>query len=847
MASDNSGVYYACRCLNVRIITAQSDTTPPDHAHNPDYTPVFVKDDGISVTHPQVTVRLTSRGETIPGTSRCHRYTALSCLFCNLAIYRVHQVISLDVEGNESTLLPTEEWVEHEIMKSASGWIEVHKNSLVGEKFAQAHSSPTYSPLFSLILPPNSSSRPSSPKNDLDDSSASKTSSSETPLPSYLSDMRTLFLPPPFTSSHPIFVHLSAIATKQSQELRAAAEQRISDFVKAETAGIEVKEKELKSQVESLWKNFRQHLSTVQQDGNRPANLARSPTRVRDISSNGFTSPSQVSASVTIRSFVPQPISPAPLTTSSSLPRLSALSASLATTSFHHPREAQGEPSSVSEYNGSVGSSSSTLSTPRSGSSTLVHPAPRADATNVLQYKRNINDAINTQVSYRYLINLDEDMARYKRSQEEALKKQREAEMANRTQDAGPSHDHRPTSPNGDTRSGKFQPVDPQSSTAEGTANPESEETPSRGRDKGKRKVTFDVEPAVVTIQNKDDGKEEEAKGEASRDMIFPLEDLEETGKVEKSADEKHNTLPLLEQPVSRPSRTRTTRPQNSAALEAFSSLRPSSLPNPSHIRPMRSQPGVDSSSQVILTMPRPPTAPQSEPPRTASSPSLTSPNEHDAALLRLVAADTPSHRGAWTPESKAWQAFTRRQDSKDNLDLKNIPEEREGEEGEAPELEAIAAAARSLGKKARVIESDDDEDEVTESSSKLPIAGSLPVNIRRLTKVKEQLTLASYRSPAAIPEQPSVPPSPGGTGRALSSSAIRRAAYAERDRNRSMDPGALDFATEEDEDEEESEGEVEQANAETPDAGEKARKHALRILQARSELPGEGMWRSLA
>jgi hypothetical protein len=43
----------------------------------------------------------------------------------------VHQTISSDVVGGEATLLPTEEWVEHEVMKSASGWIEVHKQSIV--------------------------------------------------------------------------------------------------------------------------------------------------------------------------------------------------------------------------------------------------------------------------------------------------------------------------------------------------------------------------------------------------------------------------------------------------------------------------------------------------------------------------------------------------------------------------------------------------------------------------------------------------------------------------------------------------------------------------------------------
>jgi len=75
------------------------------------------------------------------------------------------------------------------------------------------------------------------------------------------------------------------------------------------------------------------------------------------------------------------------------------------------------------------------------------------------------------------------------------------------------------------------------------------------------------------------------------------------------------------------------------------------------------------------------------------------------------------------------------------------------------------------------------------------------------------------------------------------SSTALRKAVYAERDRTRSIDPGALDFAAE-DEDEE-SDDDV--SKSETAYAGEKGRKRALKILQAFSELPEPGMWRSLA
>jgi hypothetical protein len=85
----------------------------------------------------------------------------------------------------------------------------------------------------------------------------------------------------------------------------------------------------------------------------------------------------------------------------------------------------------------------------------------------------------------------------------------------------------------------------------------------------------------------------------------------------------------------------------------------------------------------------------------------------------------------------------------------------------------------------------------------------------------------------------------------AVSAAAMRRASYAERDRQRAMDPGALDFATEEDEEEGESSEDEVDASAGPGDVeaemGTRSRRRALRILQKRSEIPEEGMWRSLA
>lgn len=104
-------------------------------------------------------------------------------------------------------------------------------------------------------------------------------------------------------------------------------------------------------------------------------------------------------------------------------------------------------------------------------------------------------------------------------------------------------------------------------------------------------------------------------------------------------------------------------------------------------------------------------------------------------------------------------------------------------------------------------------------------------------------LTITSYQLQTSLPDRPSS--SSQTRSKNASSTALRKAAYAERDRFRSIDPGALDFAAEEDEEEEGlDDGDEDFAKL---DAGDRGRQQALRILQAQSEIPGPEMWRSLA
>src|ERR1700734_2664371 len=130
---------FACRCLNVRIRT-QSDMT--ESGNDSEYKSVYVADEGVTIVsepnisdsiiqtlicplfvqaHPQVTLRTRSGGVPVPNTERCTRYVTLSCLICQTIVYRVSQNMPMDIEGKEGPLLPTDDWAEQDILKSASG------------------------------------------------------------------------------------------------------------------------------------------------------------------------------------------------------------------------------------------------------------------------------------------------------------------------------------------------------------------------------------------------------------------------------------------------------------------------------------------------------------------------------------------------------------------------------------------------------------------------------------------------------------------------------------------------------------------------------------------------------
>lgn len=123
------------------------------------------------------------------------------------------------------------------------------------------------------------------------------------------------------------------------------------------------------------------------------------------------------------------------------------------------------------------------------------------------------------------------------------------------------------------------------------------------------------------------------------------------------------------------------------------------------------------------------------------------------------------------------------------------------------------------------------------------PISSSVPITIviRNQLPEPEPLNLSSYQPKTnAISNQTNgdLPSLPHGQ-KMPSSTSIRKAKYAERDRARAMDPGTLDFATIVEEDDEEE-------TLTNMISGERGRKLALKIIKARNELPEDGTWRSM-
>ncbi|KAF9486735.1 hypothetical protein BDN71DRAFT_1459170 [Pleurotus eryngii] len=637
----DNGRQFACKCLNMRI--REQSAAPPSPSEWPvdsNWERVYVGDKGINIAHPQLTSRVRSRGPVTNESSRSPQYISLMCLICKAYVYRINQNTPSEADKDAPNVAP-EGWIEQEVMRSLSGWIEVQKECLTGGSIHRAESTSDYSSLFSVVLP-SPTTLPPSPKAAAQHLTPITTPSPQLPK-EHLPERSPLFPPPPFAHPHPVFTHLSAVASTQVNKLRAEAEESIAEFIRNKVAELDHAESVLREQVGCLWKTYQIGSSELRQVADAP------PTPVRH--NSGKETSTHPQASTTIRDFVPSPVPPTRPMSATATKRISSLSASLVTSTFHHPR--------ALEDNKNKSILQSVVSNPPPAS-IFVASLQAVNGSNVLQFPRNTNDDINTAASYRFFLNLEEEMARKKQRQERTKNESKPLQLA-------PAVAAR-NKPSADLGGEAGKGV--------------TDET--HGQDKGKRKerkVTFDVQPAVVTIKTdvKAESEEEWARSRSGKDndsdMVFELEE----GSQASDSEESRPVLPLIEQPApSRSNRHRTARQANlrlGGLPKAFAGLRPASLPAPSSVRPpLRSyHQGVDSSSSQAAMLSPPPRVSK---PKAAPPPPEEPPTPREAEILSLLAADMPSHRGAWRRDGKAWKSFVNRMHANDKVD--DIPEEDE-------------------------------------------------------------------------------------------------------------------------------------------------------------------------
>lgn len=130
-------------------------------------------------------------------------------------------------------------------------------------------------------------------------------------------------------------------------------------------------------------------------------------------------------------------------------------------------------------------------------------------------------------------------------------------------------------------------------------------------------------------------------------ELIFELED----GISDLDSSDAAPTLPFIENAQVR--RRGRHRVANLGTLpESLSSLRPTSLPAYSVQQPNAAKEPATSVSNSV--------APRTQLQEAQSEyPGQLDPQEEE--ILKLVAANTPSHRSAWKRNSKAWQLFVSR------------------------------------------------------------------------------------------------------------------------------------------------------------------------------------------
>lgn len=352
-------------------------------------------------------------------------------------------------------------------------------------RFSQA-----YSPVFRVVLPTSHVSFPPPPPSLPTSRPPSPEPRQPDPPLKFLPTLSPLFPPPPFIPSHPTFDHLSAVAQQRSDQLRKNAEERLSRVVEACVSEIEKEEEELRRQVQLLWSAFREAESVLGQETN-----LQSPDKRSAAADSAVTDPlshtsqgSKRMSPVTVSDFVPVSTVRSPSPTHE--PHPSALSTSLAVSSFHHPKASGEERRSASPI-------ATALFSPLPASPTLVGSVNYRDPV-----RRDMNENKDIATSFKYVVDMEAERS-VRARQYQSLSDVKSPRVNKLT---GPN----PTVPDGAVE--HPEPM-PGPSTSKNKAPPEVLSSPSGS--KGKRKVTFDIKPVVPRGEGETQVDEEPGEGQA--------------------------------------------------------------------------------------------------------------------------------------------------------------------------------------------------------------------------------------------------------------------------------------------------------------------------------------------
>lgn len=361
-----------------------------------------------------------------------------------------------------------------------------------------SQTSEAYSPIFRVVLPTPSIPIPL-PLPPPPSLSTSRTPSPEPRNPdrplNVLPPLSPLFPPPPFVPSHPTFDHLSALALQRSDELRKNAEKQLSQIVQARVAEVQKEEEELRRQVQLLWAAFREAEAVLTQD-TKSQSLGQGPTASDSAITASLFQASQESkrvSPVAISDF--NPVSTVRTPSPTHDPNPSALSTSLAASSFHHPKAS-------SEGRRSTSPIAGTLSSPLPTSPTLVGSVNYRDPI-----RRDMNENKDIATSFRYVVDMEAERSTRAR-QYQSLSNVKSPRVNTRiTGDPNPVV--------GETTEHSGPVTGPPTSKKKAS----SEELLSPSGSKGKRKVTFDIKPVVSGGESESQGDKESSEGQAPVDF----------------------------------------------------------------------------------------------------------------------------------------------------------------------------------------------------------------------------------------------------------------------------------------------------------------------------------------